>query len=226
MRKSTRTLGARLWGPELHAMSCSKKTCRSGHVGVQQGAELLSNVVCRHLSDFMFMSRGGRIRTQMYLLLFAVAIPLIVLLAFAIFDDMKHDERQASATAMVLAQNVADDVQAVVGDTHELLQQLARRPLRIARTESAASFAVYARTRRQDRLRQRGSRDRSRAAAARRNGARAADGSAQRRRLAHGPERAIARRGRKPGWRRRCGDGRRALRASRPLPAFSARHHV
>ena len=75
------------------------------------------------------MSRGGRIRTQMYLLLFAVAIPLIVLLAFAIFDDMKHDERQASATAMVLAQNVADDVQAVVGDTHDLLQQLARRPL-------------------------------------------------------------------------------------------------
>lgn len=73
------------------------------------------------------MKRHRRIRTQLTLLLLAVALPLVLLLAYAIHEDLKHDQQQAGEAVTQLAQNLADDAAAVFADAGELLKRLAQR---------------------------------------------------------------------------------------------------
>ncbi len=73
------------------------------------------------------MKRRRLIRTQLNLLLLAVALPLVLLLAYAIYEDLQHDRQQAGETVIRLAENLADDVAAVTEDARELLERLAQR---------------------------------------------------------------------------------------------------
>ena len=71
------------------------------------------------------MKRRRQIRTQLNLLLLAVALPLVLLLGYAIYEDLKHDQQQAGETVIRLAENLADDVAAVTVDAGDLLERLA-----------------------------------------------------------------------------------------------------
>jgi len=73
------------------------------------------------------MKRRRLIRTQLNLLLLAVALPLVLLLGYAIYEDLQHDRQQAGEMVIRLAENLADDVAAVTDDARELLERLAER---------------------------------------------------------------------------------------------------
>jgi signal transduction histidine kinase len=67
----------------------------------------------------------------MYLwsLALAVALPCAAVLAYSIFSDARHDERQVKATTLSLAQLVASQTQQFLADSENVLRRLATRPL-------------------------------------------------------------------------------------------------
>ncbi|QKT03174.1 EAL domain-containing protein [Ectothiorhodospiraceae bacterium 2226] len=72
--------------------------------------------------------RGRSIRTQLLVLVLAVLVPLVVLQAFTLWMQARDELREASQSALALADVTASYSQLVVAQTHALLARLAERP--------------------------------------------------------------------------------------------------
>jgi PAS domain S-box-containing protein len=74
------------------------------------------------------MKNRWSVRTYLWLLAAAVALPWAGVLAFSIADDARHDDRQVRDTTRSLAQLVASQTQQFLSETERLAGKLALRP--------------------------------------------------------------------------------------------------
>jgi len=69
------------------------------------------------------------IRTQLIILVASIAIPMVLLLAYTIYDDAQQKMLQAKMTAKRLSTVAASDVARVLETNRDMLVQMAKRPL-------------------------------------------------------------------------------------------------
>jgi PAS domain S-box-containing protein len=75
------------------------------------------------------MQKSWSVRTYLWLLALAVAVPCAVALVYSIAADARHDERQIEATTLSLAQLVAAQAQQFLRDAENVAGKLSQRPL-------------------------------------------------------------------------------------------------
>jgi len=68
------------------------------------------------------------IRTYLWLLALAVAVPCAGLLTYSIFSDARHDQDQVGTTTLTLAQLVGSQTKQFLGDAESLAAKLSQRP--------------------------------------------------------------------------------------------------
>src|SRR5262245_50643084 len=74
------------------------------------------------------MQKRWSIRTYLWLLVLAVAVPCAGVLVYSIASTARQDERQAQATAASLAKLVASQTQQLLTDGEAIAVKLAQRP--------------------------------------------------------------------------------------------------
>ena len=73
--------------------------------------------------------RRTSIRTHMLLLVLAVSIPLVVIVGFAIYDDMQKNVAHTKASLRILANTMVHNSGSKIADARYVLERLASRPL-------------------------------------------------------------------------------------------------
>src|SRR5882724_10284464 len=74
------------------------------------------------------MQKRWSIRTYLWLLAVAVAVPCAGLLIYSIVSDARHDQDQVGTTTLTLAQLVASQTKQFLGDAENLAAKLSQRP--------------------------------------------------------------------------------------------------
>ena len=74
------------------------------------------------------MQKRWSIRTYLWLLALAVAVPCAGLLTYSILSDARHDQDQVGTTTLTLAQLVASQTKQFLGDAESLAAKLSQRP--------------------------------------------------------------------------------------------------
>src|SRR5512135_3932178 len=69
------------------------------------------------------------IRAQLLALVMAIALPMVGLLAYTIYDNAQQRIVEAQSTAYTLAVTAASDVDRVLESNRDLLVQMSKRPL-------------------------------------------------------------------------------------------------
>ena len=75
------------------------------------------------------MTKHWSIRSHLFALVLAVAIPLVALLSYDLFHDAESNARQVNASSLVLAQITASGTEHFLNDTTKMIQRIAQRPL-------------------------------------------------------------------------------------------------
>jgi signal transduction histidine kinase len=76
----------------------------------------------------MFGRRRISIRTQLMLLIVAVALPLLALIIFAAYLDLQRADAQTYETVGTLSQLTAAHAEQLLNDSHQLLAEVTQRP--------------------------------------------------------------------------------------------------
>ncbi|MFA6921336.1 MAG: EAL domain-containing protein [Gallionella sp.] len=69
------------------------------------------------------------IRAQLFLLVMAIALPMIAIFVYTIYEDAQHNIAQAKSTARTLAMVASSDVDRVLKSNRDFLVQMSKRPV-------------------------------------------------------------------------------------------------
>ncbi|MFA6970459.1 MAG: EAL domain-containing protein [Gallionella sp.] len=75
------------------------------------------------------MKTNFTIRAQLLSLVMAIALPMIAIFVYTIYDDARHEITQAKSTARTLAVVASSDIDRVLKSNRDFLVQMSKRPL-------------------------------------------------------------------------------------------------
>jgi diguanylate cyclase (GGDEF)-like protein len=95
-------------------------------------------------SSKSFITKSWSIRAYLLTLVLAVAIPLVSLLSYNLYQDVERNTLQINASSMEFAKITASDTEQFLGDSEKLVQRIAQRPLvRLVDPENCDPLFAY-----------------------------------------------------------------------------------